>query len=428
MPVAWRYASSVGKRPWAGSPAALAASILLHVLGAMGLWWLPRGAVHPLAPVFDVAIDVTWVEPAARKKEAARAEDGQPAPVPERDRRRGPPRRARGEDGSIRESDSSAALSESVHADGDSQRRSADLPPPTHGVVTDGALSAEIPRAHDVREDAENPRAPHSVDLSFEGLAGDAKLRALPSARSDPLLYPSLTSTRRRRSIDDLTSETVRQTDAEENVQRGRAHPLLFEYMRAARTCLEPEATLLAEALPLGPSLSMQGWGRGYLGRVEETGRKATGREPLDSTIRDPIGGAQRPDLFPAYNEATRQASAGAEQRTAEICLGVTPDRPVVVTLRRSSGHAALDQLAVDSFQKAALTRPMAADVRPGLACYQVRITAFRMPPLPMLSFGIKNRKLDVIYPLKRLTKVTVDLVSVDHGDSGKPRSLLRAR
>jgi hypothetical protein len=33
-----------------------------------------------------------------------------------------------------------------------------------------------------------------------------------------------------------------------------------------------------------------------------------------------------------------------------------------------------------------------------------------------------------VIYPLKRLTKVTVDLLSVDDGDRGKPRSLLRAR
>ena len=70
----------------------------------------------------------------------------------------------------------------------------------------------------------------------------------------------------------------------------------------------------------------------------------------------------------------------------------------------------------------------MAADVRASLACYQVRISAFRVPPLPTLSFGIKNGKPEVIYPLKRLTKVTVDLISVDHGDGGKPRGLLRAR
>jgi hypothetical protein len=302
---------------------------------------------------------------------------------------------------------------------------------PLQGASTDEPDErplAEMSRPEGPRDGGDSRPSPTSIDLSFEGLATAAKLRAIPSARTDPLLNPVSRTARSRLSAAELTAESVRQAAAEENVRRGRAHPLLFEYLRAARARLEPEATLLAEALPLGPALSVQGWGRGFLARVAEASRRAARSEPPEATTSDPMDGGRRPDLFPAYNEATRQATAGAEQRAAEICLGVAPDRPVAVTLRRSSGHAALDQLAVDSFRKATSARPMAADVRPGLACYQVRISAFRMPPLPSVSFGIKNGRPEVIYPLKRLTKVTVELVSVDHGDGDGDRSLLRAR
>lgn len=425
MSTSWPYSSWAGQRSRArGCAVALAASILLHLLGAAGLRWLPHAQVevHPSAPVSDGAIDVTVIEPAAR-------EDRVVVPV-QRDHRRGPWPRSRGDDDSVRGSDPSATSSEPAPAKLDSRRRSADVASPLHDTSTgdgpDDRPSAEIPRAEDAREGADSRPAPTGIDLSFEGLAATAKLRALPSAREDPLLHPSPTSARSRRSVGDLTAENLRQTAAEENVRRGRAHPLLFEYLRAARARLEPEATLLAEALPLGPALSMQGWGRGFLARVAEVSRKAAGLEPPDSTSSDPISGGRRPDLFPAYNEAARQAAAGAAQRAAEICLGVAPDRPVVVTLHRSSGHTALDQLAVDSFQKAASARPMAADVRPGLACYQVRISAFRVLPLPSVSFGIKKGRPEVIYPLKRVTKVTVELMSVDHGDNDRPHGLLR--
>ncbi len=398
MSTAWRYSSSVGRRGRARKNAlALAASMLLHLLGAAGLRWLPRGKspVHPPAAVPDVAIDVTLIEPAAREDRVAVPAEARPLALP-----RVPSHR-------------------STHAT-----------TPLHGASTDEPDEQplpEMPRPEGPR-DVDSRPAPTSLDLSFEGLAAAAKRRALPSALSDPLLHPTPARTGARLSVAELTAESVRENAAEENVRRGRAHPLLFEYLRAARARLEPEATLLAEALPLGPSLSVQGWGRGFLARVAEASRRAAGSERPESTTSDPIDGGRRPDLFPAYDEATRQATAGAEQRATEICLGVAPDRPVAVTLRRSSGHAALDQLAVDSFQKAASARPMAADLRPGLACYQVRISAFRMPPLPSVSFGIKNGRPEVIYPLKRLTKVTVELVSVDHGDGDGPRSLLRSR
>jgi hypothetical protein len=126
------------------------------------------------------------------------------------------------------------------------------------------------------------------------------------------------------------------------------------------------------------------------------------------------------------YNEAAHQAESGAEQRSAEICLGVAPNHAVVATLRRSSGNAALDRLAVESFQSAGDARPVTPDVRPALACYRVAVSAFRMPPLP--SVGIDLAKGRIIYPLKRITKVTVELQSVDFGAKREAPSFLDAR
>jgi hypothetical protein len=223
-----------------------------------------------------------------------------------------------------------------------------------------------------------------------------------------------------RRPLADLREEAERRARAEANVRGGRADPLLFDYLRDAQARLTPEATRIAEALPLGAGETTKGWARGYLGRV------ADARHGLFAPVRpadEPFGGP-RPDVLGAYNEAEHQAEAGAERRTAEVCLGVAPDHAVVVTLRRSSGNAALDRLATDKFRSAGAARPVDARVRPSRACYRVQVSAYRVPPLPTVTFDlIKGR---VIYPLKRITKVTVDLESVDFGPKGDPPSLLR--
>jgi hypothetical protein len=58
------------------------------------------------------------------------------------------------------------------------------------------------------------------------------------------------------------------------------------------------------------------------------------------------------------------------------------------VTLGRSSGNEteSLDRLAVDSFRSASTIRPVADDVRPGLACCAVEVRVYKTPPLPTLS------------------------------------------
>ncbi len=82
--------------------------------------------------------------------------------------------------------------------------------------------------------------------------------------------------------------------------------------------------------------------------------------------------------------------------------------------------------MAVDSFERAGALRPVPTEVIAGVACYRVAIAAFRVPPLPSLGFGLKNGRPEVIYPLKRITKVTVELKSVDYGAKGGPQNLLR--
>jgi hypothetical protein len=279
------------------------------------------------------------------------------------------------------------------------------------------------PDANSPEAAAARPKQP--IDLSFDALGESVKQRATaipdPGEALERLLAPAPDATGVRRPLGELRADAERRADAEENVRNGRGDPLLFDYLRQARERLTPEATQIAETLALGPAETMKGWARGYLQGVDEAHRGLTPLRPPDETVAGP-----RPDVLGGYNEAERQAESGAEQRTAEVCLGVAPNHAAVVTLRRSSGNAALDRLALDSFRSASDARLVTPDIRPALACYLVRVSAYRMPPLPTVSLDlIKGR---IIYPLERMTKVTVDLQSVDFGPKKESSNLLRAR
>ena len=264
-------------------------------------------------------------------------------------------------------------------------------------------------------------------DFSFDGLGEEAKQRvdAMPNPQEDleRLLVPAPELTGRWRALSEVRAATERHANAVENLRLGRAHPLHFDYLREARDLILADADRFADQLALGPQETIAGWARGYLDRVQELGRtEARDQPPIPE---DPAGG-HRPDLLGAYNEAQLQAEAGASRRVAYVCLGVAPHHPVVVTLRRSSGNAGLDKLAVESFRVASGNRPVADDVRPGLACYFVSISAYRMSPLPSLSFGWRNGRPQLIHPFARKTNVAVELESVDYGPGPGPPSLLR--
>jgi hypothetical protein len=243
----------------------------------------------------------------------------------------------------------------------------------------------------------------------------------LPNPQEDleRLLVPAPELIGKRPTLSEVHAAAEREADAVANVRHGRAHPLHFDYLRHARDLVRAQADRLGDALQLDAEETLAGWARGYLDSVRERGQRDSPPSPA------PFGGPHS-DVLRAYGEAGAQAASGAKRQVAHVCLGVAPAHPVVVTLRRSSGNERLDAIAVASFQQAAGARAVAPDVRPGLACYVVGVSAYRVPPLPTLGFGWKNGRPELIHPLKRVDQIIVELESLDYGPRAGPPSLLR--
>jgi hypothetical protein len=66
--------------------------------------------------------------------------------------------------------------------------------------------------------------------------------------------------------------------------------------------------------------------------------------------------------------------------------------------------------------------------VRAETACYELRISAYRMPPLPFLSCALDLDGVTCAWPFKKVTDVGSHLLSVDYGASPAPSLLRRAR
>jgi len=269
------------------------------------------------------------------------------------------------------------------------------------------------------------------IDLSFGGLRDEVKGRVA----GPPPPEGTLRARPGRPSVDEMRIEMERQQDAIDNVDKGRVDPLLYDYLRGARARFKQDAERLADELSVGAGDAVRGWGRGYLNTVRDVNRGVIGAR---TDLPPGSGGDARnevsrgADVLGQYGEAHRQAQAGAEERSAEVCLDVAAGRETAVSLRRSSGNAALDHVTVESFTKAIAARPVPPDARRGLACYELRISAFRMPPLPFIScsFDIGVSGPTCVWPYKKVTSVKGRLLSVDYppADGGAPPhpSLLR--
>jgi hypothetical protein len=281
----------------------------------------------------------------------------------------------------------------------------------------------------------DDDRAPPSdvpVAPPGPGRAPDLSLRGLPAGVQQQLAGPppeaTLETRPRRPTVDELRIQIERAEDAVANVKAGRVDPLLYDYLRGAKARLESEARRLADDIPVGGGDAVRGWRRGYLERV----RQATGKDTAPDEqpdLRDDAA-RRRPDVVAAYNEAARLAQVGAERREVAICLDVAPGREPKATLRRGSGNEALDRLALESFEKSAAARPVPSDARAGRACYEVAISAHRVPPLPTFACGFDGTRVSCAWPYKKLTAVSSRLVSVEYppapNAAAEQRSLLR--
>jgi hypothetical protein len=300
------------------------------------------------------------------------------------------------------------------------------LPSPRQaGRGDEKADSSPLPSPGQAGRDQEEA-AP--IDLSFGALPDEVKGRfaGTPAPEGVVRARPG------RFAVDELRAELERQQDAVANVDKGRADPLQFEYLRGARSRFQEDAEKLADDLTIGPGDMVRAWGRGYMQTIEDINRGAYStdaqRERSNDARSEKSAGA---DALGGYNQARRHAERGAEQRRTEVCLNVAAGRDTAVTLRRSSGNAALDRLTVESFTKAIAARPVPADVRRGLACYELRISAYRMPPLPFVSCGVGRAGLTCVWPFKKVTSVRGRLLSVesppaDGGGAQAGPSLLR--
>lgn len=265
------------------------------------------------------------------------------------------------------------------------------------------------------------------VDLSFGALSDEVKGRFA----GPPPPEGTLRARPGRPSVDELRVELERQQDAVANVDAGRVDPLLYDYLRGARARFQADAKRLAEDMAVGAGSAVRSWARGYGKTLDDINRGVLGARtdaPPGDARNETSRGA---DVLGQYGEAQRQAEAGAEERSAEVCLDVAAGRETKVALRRSSGNAALDRVTVDSFTKAIAARPVPPDARRGLACYELRISAFRMPPLPFVScsFDIGVTGPTCVWPYKKVTSVKGRLLSVDYPPADgahAPPSLLR--
>lgn len=237
-----------------------------------------------------------------------------------------------------------------------------------------------------------------------------------------------------RISVDRLRVTRERDEDAVANVRVGRVDPFLHDYVRDARARFEDGARRIADQLPLDAQKTAETWAHGYAARVAEVNAQAAAARRGARTGSDVREGEsyqrlpeRRPDVLGAYGEADRAAEAGSIERHVTVCLTVAPGHDATVAVKRESRDPALDQLAREAFARAVVARPVPADAHPATACYDLRIRAFRMPPLPVLSCGLDKNGPTCVWPFKKITSVSVHLESVDYpGDHVESAPMLR--
>lgn len=274
----------------------------------------------------------------------------------------------------------------------------------------------------------QSPGLPGATRLSLDDLSTDARAR-LADADSDRALPPPVP----RISVDRLRVAREREEAALANVRAGRVDPFLHDYVRDARARFEEGARRIAAELPLDAQKTAETWVHGYAARIAEASTRATAARNGAARDRDTRDGEppepsteRRPDILGAYGETVRAADAGAIERHVTVCVTVAAGRAPVVAVKRESRDPALDQLAREAFARATAARPVPGDAHAANACYDLRIRAFRMPPVPVFSCGIDKDGPTCAWPFKKITSVTVHLESVDYPDDHDPPSLLR--
>jgi hypothetical protein len=208
-----------------------------------------------------------------------------------------------------------------------------------------------------------------------------------------------------------------RDTAGRKNVEDGKVHPQVYDFMRDAEKIFKPRESVV-EKDPRAVNTvgrSMRAWSRGFFRNYLDQLRKLEEDEPSRKG-RLAEGGS---DVLAEYGRLLRAAEKGGESISCQVCLVIRPGLPPEVVLAKSSGNKEVDEAATDALLRAAQRRPYEQDLKPERACYRFAATIYRIPPLPIAgcSFDESKLKLDCFYPGMQIYRLKVRLDLVDYSD-----------
>jgi hypothetical protein len=206
-----------------------------------------------------------------------------------------------------------------------------------------------------------------------------------------------------------------REVAGRRNVEEGKVHPQIFDFMRDAQQSFAPRESVV-EKDPRAPNTvgrTMQSWTKGFFRNYLDKLRRLERDEPAH---RSPMaeGGS---DILAEYGRLLRAAEKGGEAIACQVCLVLRPGLPPEVVLAKSSNNREIDQAAIDALTRASLRKPMEKDVQPERACYRFAATLYRIPPLPIVGCGFDESTLKVgcYYPGMQVYQLKVSLDLVDY-------------
>jgi hypothetical protein len=209
----------------------------------------------------------------------------------------------------------------------------------------------------------------------------------------------------------------VRQDGARRNVEKGKVHPQVFDFMRDARKVFAPDPGTvdLDPRTPNSVKNSLKQWGGG-LREAYRSWRRVLDNQRARRRDDDPDR-RNVPDILEHYNRILEGNQRGAEAIASQVCLVLEPGAEPRVELGESSRNAEVDGAAVDALARAARRRQPEADLRKQRACYRFAVKVVRVPPLPVAGCMFDEVELTATcyYPLKKAMTISVSLDSVDY-------------
>ena len=257
--------------------------------------------------------------------------------------------------------------------------------------------------------------APPTQDLtpdlapSFDSI--DRLTRQGVIAPPDPSLAAG--SKPRRSTFSQRLAARVRDDAARANVDAGKVHPALYDFLRDARRDFRPDFQVLDDdpRTPNTVGRALGQWGRW----LTETGHRQLAEQR--SRLRKHHAARRgKPDRLGRDDRALDDVAEAARPISCVACLVIRPDSVPQVVLGSSSDNGELDRAALAALRRAANNRPLELTVKPQRTCYRFQATVFRIPPLPVLGCGPDgNGGITCVYPTKKLVQTSVTLESVDY-------------